>query len=48
MDNNINDNWCISVLVTVIIVLLLIKIYDSLNDSDTAPPTILTQTKNIL
>jgi hypothetical protein len=48
MDNiSINDNWHNSVLITVIIILLLIKAYQSFDNSD-SPPVIVTQSKNIL
>jgi hypothetical protein len=40
---SINDNWCISVLIVIIIIFLLIKIYDSLGNSDISSPIIVTQ-----
>ena len=44
MDNiSINDNWCISVLIVMIVIFLLIKIYDSLSSSDMSSPIIVTQ-----
>ena len=48
--NNIglNDNWCISVLIFVIIVFLFMKIYEIYGNSDKKESTIVTQSKNII
>jgi hypothetical protein len=44
----LNDNWCISVLIFVIIVLLFLKIYEFFGNSEKKAPSILTQSKNII
>ena len=45
---SINDNWHNSVLITVVIILLLIKAYQSFDNPDSSAPVIITQSKNIL
>ncbi len=45
---SINDNWNISVLVLVLIIFLIYKIYESINDTDMNNANVVTQTKNIL
>jgi len=47
MDYNINDNWSIAILVAIIIIFLIFKLYESLNDSEASKSEIIT-TKNIL
>ena len=45
---SINDNWNISVLVLVLIIFLIYKIYESINDTDMHNADVVTQSKNIL